>query len=145
VTSPFAKPVGGGAYFTAKDHIADLALVIEPKSVARDVPNEYQGVITKRDEVTADIAVFRNSQDIESKKPSLVLKSAKITNSALTGEAEQHIGTGVPLCVVVRKGTKAYRFTTDGLTDEALAAAGEWYVNREAAVNAAVASAPGFD
>lgn len=145
MTNPFAKPVGGGGnFFKAADHVADVALVIEPKSVARDVKNEYEGRVSYRDEVTADISIFRNSEDVDKRQPSVVLKGAKITNKALTGEAEQHIG-GAPLLVVVRKVKNYYVFTAEGVTPEAEAAAIDWFTNREKAVQAAIADAPGFD
>jgi hypothetical protein len=147
VTNPFAtQKNSGGAFFKPLDHAADLALMIEPKHVLKDQPNEYQGEKTIRDEIVCDITVFRNSQNIDEGTPFEVIRGGKITHSALAGEAREHIGTGTPMLVTVKKaqGKNYYVFDFDLPADRVTAVAA-YYTNREAALEAATADAPGFD
>ncbi|WP_405056946.1 hypothetical protein OG474_29930 [Kribbella sp. NBC_01505] len=136
----------GGAFFKPGDHSADLALMIEPKNVLENQRNEYQGDVTFRDVVVADITVFRNSQNIETQSPFEVIRDGKIDKTALVSEAREHVGTGVPMLVTVGKkpGKNYYVFNFDVPADRVTAVAG-YYTNREAALAEATANAPSFD
>ncbi|WP_405057034.1 hypothetical protein OG474_30400 [Kribbella sp. NBC_01505] len=104
--------------------------------------NEYEGKVTTRDEVTADITIFRNSQNVETKTPHEVVKDAVITHTALANEAERNIGQ-VLLCVV-RKVKNYYAF--QAVTDPAVeAAAGEYFERRDGELAEAMANVPAFD
>lgn len=151
MTNPFATQKNtGGAFFKPADHAADLALMVEPKRVLKDQRNEYNGDVTIRDEVVADISVFRNSQNVDQQEPFEVIRDGKITNTALVSEAREHIPApgedGVPMLVKVgkRQGKNYYEFKFD-VPDNVVAAVAGYYTKREAALNEAVADAPGFD
>lgn len=86
--------VGGGGFFKNKEHLEDLALLIEPKSIRKDVPNEFEGRTSLRDELKADVSVFANQADVENKKPSQIHKGVTITGVLLTRDLEPLIGDG---------------------------------------------------
>jgi hypothetical protein len=151
VTNPFATQKNtGGAFFKPAEHAADLALMIEPKRVMADQKNEYNGETTYRDEVVADISVFRNSQNVDNQTPFEVIRDARISHSALVSEAREHIPTpgadSAPMLVKVgkRAGKNYYEFKFDVPNDVMSAVAG-YYTKREAALAEATADAPGFD
>ncbi|GAB3830283.1 hypothetical protein [Kribbella italica] len=147
MTNPFATQKNtNGAFFKPAEHAADLALMIEPKRVLENQRNEFQGDVTYRDEIVCDITIFRNSQNLDEGAPFDVLRDAKITHSALAGEAREHIGTGVPMLVTVKKATgKNYYVFDFNVPGDRVAAVGAYYIKREAATEAATADAPGFD
>ncbi|TCC19977.1 hypothetical protein [Kribbella sindirgiensis] len=144
MSSPFNKPSGGsGSFFTPAKHVSDLALIIEAKSVRRDVPNTFNGVTTNRDEVTADITVFRNSQNIETRTPHEVMKNAIIHSSVLAKEAETNIGTPLLAKVAKPSGKNYYAFLEVPADIEAAVA--EYFEKRESALADAMADVPDFD
>lgn len=125
--------VGGGGFFSVKEHLGDLALLIEPKSIRKDVPNEYQGKTSLRDELKADVSVFANQADIEAKKPSQVLKGVTITGVLVVRDLEPLIGNGTIVTLdTTSKG--AYCMRPPQPADEAAAEA--YYEGREAAAEA---------
>lgn len=147
MTNPFATQKNtNGAFFKPSEHAADLALMIEPKRVLKDQPNEYQGEKTIRDEIVCDITVFRNSQNIEEGVPFEVIRDGKITHSALAGEAREHIGTGIPMLVTVKKATgKNYYIFDFNVPADRVNAVGNYFTMREGAIAEATADAPSFD
>lgn len=146
---PIAKPseVTGGTVFKPAEHMNDLALLIEPKHIERDVPNHYQGETTHRDEVTADITVFGTSEAVETATPTEVLKDVKVVHGMLTSTLERVLGAA--LVGIVRKiPTKRGAGFAFRDADEAVeAAVTAFYERREAAVQAALSSdaMPGFE
>jgi hypothetical protein len=134
VTSGFFKPA---------EHMTNLALLVEPKSIARNVQSEYNGQIRTRDEVVADISIFANQADIDNKKPSQVLKSVKIVHALLTKDVEHFLPDGA-ICVrlkkVSTKGGSAYAF--EDISDATLLDAAKAYYD---ARSEAAAAAPSFD
>lgn len=130
-------------YFKPLDHMTALALLVEPKSIARNVPSEYKGTVRNRDEVVADISIFENSGDINAKKPSNILKSVKVVHGMLTQALEHFIPDGAIVVQVTKVDTKngsgyVFRDVTDA---EVLGAAKAYYDGR----TAAAAAAPSFD
>lgn len=124
---------GGGGFFSNKEHLADLALLIEPKSIRKDVPNEYQGKTSLRDELKADVSVFANQADIEAKKPSQMLKGVTIVGVLVVRDLEPLIGGGtIARLDMTAKG--AYCLRPPAPSDEAAAEA--YYEAREAAAEA---------
>lgn len=147
MTSPFARPsdLGGGAFFKPADHMNDLALLIEPKTIARDVPSTYQGATRQRDEVLSDITVFANQGNLDSGTPSEILKSVKVTHGMLTSTLEKILGEAT-VAVIRKIPTQAgagFAFRDPSVEDEAKVVT--YYEAREAAITEAVASAPSFD
>ena len=141
--SPFSKPsdYAGASYFKPADHMSDLALLIEPKTVDRDVPSTYQGTTRVRDEVIADISVFDNQAALESGTPSSVLKSTKVVHGMLTSTLSKILG-GAMVATLTKTQTKAgsgFVFRdADAATEKQVAA---YFASR----SEAVAAAPGFD
>lgn len=143
MTSPFTKPsAGSGGFFKPADHVNDLALIVEPKSIKRDVPNEYQGKTTLRDELTCDITVFRNSQNVEQCAPHDVLKNVVVDKQVLTKEAT--IGEVMLARVGKPSGKNYYAWleVTDAAVEAACAA---YFEKREGAIADALADVPDFE
>lgn len=146
-TTPFAKAsdLGGGAYFKPADHMTALALLVEPKRIDKDVESTYQGTTRLRDEVVADITVFKTQESLDKGEPSEVLKSVKVVHGMLTGSLEKVMG-GAMLGIVRKiptKGGSGYAFRDVEGSHEALVA--NYFTQREAAAAEAVAEAPSFD
>ncbi|MEV4642790.1 hypothetical protein AB0J80_36160 [Actinoplanes sp. NPDC049548] len=139
----------GGAFFKPADHMTDLAILVEPKRIDREQPNTYQGKTTYRDEVTADITVFRTSESLEKGEPSEVIKGARIAYGMLTSTLDKILkqGAGGAIVSVIRKvptrNGAGYVFRdVEGSVLAQVAACAD---KREAALAEAVASAPDFD
>lgn len=139
----FAKPsdYAGASFFKPKEHQTDLALLVEPKTIERNVPSEYNGQVRNRDEVICDISVFENQADLENGRPSKILKSTKVVHGMLTSTVEKILG-GAMVATVTMVQTKAgsgYVFRdVDGETE---AKVGAYYTSR----SEAVAAAPSFE
>lgn len=142
-TTPFAKPsdYAGASFFKPLNHMTALALLVEPKSIARDQPNTYKGKTTNRDEVIADISIFDNQADLDSNTPSSILKSTKVVHGMLTSTLEKILG-GAMVAIVQEIPTQngsGYVFRdVDPATEGKV---GTYYANRAEAA----ASAPSFD
>lgn len=146
----FAKPsdLAGASYFKPGDYETALALLVEPKTIDKGVPNEYprgSGIVKPRDEVTADITVFKNQGDLEANKPSEVIKNVKVVHGMLTSSLEKILGSAMAAVVtkIPTKNGSGYVFRDLSPEDEAKVVA--YYDGRESAVAEAVAAAPGFD
>lgn len=143
MTSRFKKPseLSGGSFFKPAEYQTALALLVEPKELHKDVPNEFKGKVQPRDEVVADITVFNNSESLEKGEPSEIIKSTRVTHSMLTGTLSKMIGD--PLIGIIRmidtKAGSGYAFRdAEGDAPDLVEA---YYDKREAAVE----SAPSFD
>ncbi|MFC4336005.1 hypothetical protein [Salininema proteolyticum] len=138
--------VASSGYFKPAEHSGVAALLVEPTSVERDVPNEYQGVVTNRDEVTADISVFATAADAEAKRPSTVLRSVKVTHARLTPPASRAVAGAFIATVGQKPNEKGYVWLpVDAPVERAVT---EYYEARPAEadpVTPAPASADGAD
>lgn len=139
------KPQAGGSFFKPADHTNDLILVIEGKRILKDQKHTYQGKESLRDVGVADIAVFRDSSDIENREPSMILKDCQITSQILVSDLERNgwMDGGAGLAVIRRPGQAfVYR---DDFSKDAEEAATAWYEAREAERTAALDDMPSFD
>ena len=143
----FKKPgeLGGGSFFSPKDYETALALIVEPKSVRKDVPNTYNGVTKQRDEVSCDITVFRSSEELDGQAQPHVEKDVVVHHTALANAAQKAMGE--QMAALVRKlsgktGTPYYAFVDLDPSVEAKVVA--WFEAREAAMAAALADVPDF-
>lgn len=146
MTDPFIDPskLGTGSYFKPADHVNDLVILFEPKSFEGNVPNTYNGVQTFRDEVTANLYVFANSEQLSTKSPT-VLKDVKVVHGGLTRKLAQAMGSVVPgkvEKVTTKKGNTAWSLESATVD---LTPVKEFYVAHRAEVEANLASAPAFD
>ena len=138
----------GGSVFKSKDHLNDVAFLIEPKSVQKQVPNTYQGKTSYRDEVTCDIAVFRTLESLEKGEPSEILKSVRTVHPMLSDTLVKVLAAGPDNAVAVRldkvttQNGSGFVFRDLDATKAGLVSA--YADKREAAVAAAVADAPDF-
>lgn len=147
---------GGGNYFKPEEFKTATALLIEPKSLQRDVPNEYAGQVKNRDEVTADVTVFQSQADLDNGK-GVEFKGMTITHSGIVNK----IGTEIGDAVVGRMGKKKFPKspapawvidpddkpeTVEGtpIDDETFDKVVAYYEAREAAIAAALADVPSF-
>ena len=145
----FAKPsdVSGGTFFKPLDHMNDLALFIEPKRIDKGIENTYNSKTTLRDEVTADITVFANSEALAKGEPTEVIKGARVVHGMLTSTLERVMG-GAMVCVVRKIPTKSGAgYVFRDVEWEVEAAVGAYWEQRESAVPEALSSGdmPTFD
>lgn len=143
----FSKPseFAGGSYFKPKEHTSDLALLIEPTHIDKNVESDYNGQKRTRDEVTANITVFANTSELEAGKPGKIMKNTKIVHGMLTSTVERIIG-GAMVATVTMTATRngqGYVFRdVDAATE---AKVGAYFQARDAEIAANLADAPGFD
>ncbi|ROR95532.1 hypothetical protein EDD28_0088 [Salana multivorans] len=97
------KKQGGGGFFKPADHTNDLAILVEPKSIKRDQKNEYNGQITYRDELTADVTVFPNSSSLKPNGKPEVYQNMVIASKVLVSTIEHLVGTGDAVIQTVGK------------------------------------------
>lgn len=137
---------GGSSYFKPEQHKDAVALLVEPKSVERDVPNTYAGVTRNRDEVTADITVFLTEADLAAGN-AVVLNAVTVTHPGITNRLSRAIGESV----VGRLGKKQFEkapapaWVIDDVDDATFDKVAAYYEAREAAVAEAKANVPSFD
>lgn len=141
MTSPFAKRISGGDYLKAADHVNDLAIILEPKKVLKDQPHEIDGIKGIRDVAIADVTCFRNSEDVESGVPSLILKDVQITNQILVADVERNDWLGKVALVTIEKAKRAFVYR-DVVFPGAEAAAIAFYDKRNADIAANLDAAP---
>ena len=142
-----AKPseFAGASFFKPAEHMTDLALLIEPKSVDKNVPSTYKGTTRNRDEVICDITVFANQAALDKGEPTSEMKSTKVTHGMLTSTVEKILG-GAMVATVTKIPTQAGEgYVFRDVSPETEAKVGAYYEGREKAVEDALASAPGFD
>ncbi|GGN40073.1 hypothetical protein FHR83_007127 [Actinoplanes campanulatus] len=84
----------GGAFLKPAEHMNDLALLVKPKRIDKNVESTYQGQTRVRDEVIADVTVFSTSESLEKGIPSRVIKGCKIAYGMLTGTLERILNEG---------------------------------------------------
>lgn len=139
----FARPsdYAGNSYFKPADHMNDLAILIEPKTIERGVPSTYNNQTRIRDEVIADVAVFANQAALESGEPTSIIKSTKFVHGMLTSTLEKILG-GAMVATITKVNTQngsGYVFRdVDSATEERV---GKYYTAR----SEAIAAAPSFD
>lgn len=143
MTSPFSKPsdLGGGGIFKPGDRMNDLAILVEPKSIERQVPSTYQGTTRHRDEVIADISVFGTQEALDKGEPTSIVKSTKVVHGMLTSSLERILG-GAMVGVIRKIPTQAgsgyvFRDVEPDVEEQV----GAYYSKRAELED----SAPGFD
>lgn len=141
-----ASDFAGGAFFKPADHMADIALLIEPTKIDRGVSSTYQGTTRQRDEVTCTVTSFATVESIDNGEPTATLKDVKVVHGMLTSTLERNMNK--PFLGIIRKiptkGGSGYVFRDVEKADH-ITKASDYYIAREAEVAANVAAAPGFD
>lgn len=132
----------GSGYFKPLEHMTDLALLIEPKSIARGVQSTYNNQVRVRDEVVADVSVFANQADLNSQKPSNVLKSVKVTHGMLTSTLEHFMGGAIVVTVTKTTTQNGSGYVFRDVQDDALLGTVKAYFD---ARSEAAAAAPSFE
>lgn len=144
----FAKPSDfvGGSVFKSADHMKDVLVAFEPKSIAKDVTTEYQGQRRVRDEVTADITTFATAEALTNGEPTTIQKGIRVVHGMITSSLERNMGGA--MVAVVRK-VPTQKGSGYALRDvenpEHVTQALAYFEKREAEKAAALADAPGFD
>ena len=143
MTTPFAKPsdYAGSSFFKPKDYQNAVAVLVEPKTIDRDVPSTYKSQTRVRDEVISDVTVFEDQAALDSGKPSTILKSTKIVHGMLTSTVEKILGGAMvaTISTVPTQNGSGYVFRDVDSATEAKVAA--YYQSRAEAA----AAAPSFD
>ena len=138
----FAKPsdYAGASYFKPANHMNDLALLIEPKTIERNVPSTYAGQTRTRDEVISDVSVFSNQAALDSGVPTTILKSTKIVHGMLTSTVEKILG-GAMVATLTKVQTQAGSgFVFRDVDAEVEGKVGAYFTAR----SEAIADAPAF-
>ena len=135
----------GGAYFKPAENMNALALLIEPKSITRDVPNTYNGKSSVRDEVLCDISIFANTDALRNGEPSEVIMAAKVVHGMLTDTLSKIMGEATIATIAKIPTQKGAGYVFRDASPEATAAVTAYYDKRNAALEAAMADAPSFD
>lgn len=137
---------GGSSYFKPEEHKTAVALLVEPKSVQRDVPNTYAGVTKNRDEVTADVTVFATAADLAAGN-GRELKGVTVTHGGITNRLKNAIGESIVGALGKKQFEKAPApaWVIDDVDDATFDKVAAYYEAREAAVKAALDSVPDFD
>lgn len=142
-----ASDNSSGGFFKPADHANALGILFEPKSVKRDVPNTFKGVTKNRDEITADITIFTNQEQLDGKREPLIQKGVVIGYGGINSALEPELGGGA-VAGIVRKRKSNNDNEYYALVDPDSATFSKieaYYERREAARQAAVESAPDFD
>lgn len=144
--------IGSGLapFFKPGDHVSDLALVIEPTKLRKDVPSQFG----PRDHVVAKVYSFRTGESLDKGKPSSE-QTVDIGDTNLVKDLKQVMddaktaGDDSPALIATLqhyqpknggKKTWVFRLPQDGDYDKAAA----WYEARAAAEKEALANVPGF-
>lgn len=153
----FVKPssvAGSGEFLKGAEHVNDVAILFEPKSIRKDVKHKHNNVEKVRDELKADVTFFRTMADLQDGKPSKVAKGMVITYGMVIGTLEAALpGTpdggeaGGQVVGVLRKIPTANGsgYVIRDAEEEVFDAVVEYYDRREGAIAEAVADAPDFD
>jgi hypothetical protein len=141
--SPFAKPsdYAGNSFFKPKEHQTDLAILIEPKTIERNVPSTYNGQTRTRDEVICDITVFSNQSALDNGQPSKIMKSCKVVHGMLTSTVEKILGGAMVATVTTTQTQAGSGYVFRDVDNETEGKVGAYYTSR----SEATAAAPGFD
>jgi hypothetical protein len=141
--SPFAKPsdYAGNSFFKPKEHQTDLAILVEPKTIEKNVPSTYNGTTRVRDEVIADITVFSNQGALDNGQPSKIMKSCKVVHGMLTSTLEKILGGAMVATVTTTQTQAGSGYVFRDVDDQTEAKVGAYYTAR----SEAAASAPSFE
>jgi hypothetical protein len=145
--SRFAKPsdYAGNSFFKPAEHMTDLAILVEPKSIERGVPSTYNGNTRMRDEVLADISVFSDQGALDKGEPSKVMKNCKVVHGMLTSTLEKILG-GATVAIVTKIPTeKGEGFVFRDVDSDTENKVGAFFDAREAEVAAALEAVPDFE
>ena len=136
-----------GGFFKPAEHVNDLALIVEPKSIKHDVPNEYKGNKSTRHEVVADITVFANNAQLGGTGKPTVLKDHVIAGNGLSRSLEPLIADRGALGGVVAKvdAKKGSVWVFQDLNAETVEKIEAYLEARDAQREAAAESMPSFD
>lgn len=143
MTSPFKKPsdYAGNSFFKPAEHMTDLAVLLEPKTIEKNVPSTYQGTTRVRDEVIADITVFANQSALDNGTPTKIMKSCKVVHGMLTSTLEKILGGAMVATVTKTQTQNGSGYVFRDVDDATEGKVGAYYTAR----SEAVAAAPSFE
>ncbi|ABP53006.1 hypothetical protein [Salinispora tropica] len=152
----FVKPSANvsSEFLKGAEHLNDVAILFEPRSIRKGVPHRHNGVERIRDELKATVTFFRTMADLQDGKPSKVAKDMTITYAMVVGTLEPELpGTpsggedGNQVAGVLRKipTSSGSGYVIRDLDDDVWDLVVSYFLRREAAVAEAVAEAPDFD
>lgn len=142
-----ASDNAGGTFIKPAELSGALALLFEPQSIKRDVPNTYKGVTKNRDEITTNLTIFNNQDQIDGRQDPVVQAGMICGYSGINSALEPELGGGAVVGIVRKKksaeGNEYYGLVDpDGAT---FAKVESYYEKREAARQALIDNAPSFD
>ena len=138
---------GGGTFFKPAEYADVKAIMIEPKMYLEDRPNgNFAGT---RNELTADLTVFRNQESIDGNVEPEVLSNMLLTNIGLTQDfalAKDRVEASVyrlELKPASKPGYKPF-FCWAEVSDDVAHGVIEYATKREAEIKAALDDLPDF-
>lgn len=138
---------GGGTFFKPAEYADVKAIMIEPKMYLEDRPNgNFPG---KRNELTADLTIFRNQESIDGNVEPEVLSNMLLTNIGLTQDFENpqdRIEASVFRLVLKpasKPGFNPFYCWTE-VSDDVAHGVTEYATKREAEIKAALDNLPDF-
>ena len=142
----FHKPsdYAGNSFFPAKDHLTDLAIMVEPVSIERNVPSTYKGSTRNRDEVLSDVTIFGNTESLSEGAPTKVYKNTKVVHGMLASTLEKFLGGATVARLEKIPTENGAGFVFRDVDDEIEKQVEKFYEAREAAATEALASVPEF-
>lgn len=91
-----ARPseVTAGGYFTAKDQMNAIAIVVEGvKNLREGVENNFEGQVNRRDEAIATVTIFNNTAQLEGKQEPVVQANVVVAGNGLVRPLKAIVGT----------------------------------------------------
>jgi len=139
---------GGGTYFKPAEYADVKAIMIEPKMFLEDRPNRLKGPDATRDEMTADLTIFRNQESIDGNVEPEVLSDMLITNPGLTSDFKKPKDRVQTVYRLILKppsqpGYKPF-FCWTTVSDDVAHGVIEYAEKREAEIKAALEDLPDF-
>lgn len=136
-----------GSFLKPAELTNALAILFEPKSIKRDVPNTFKGVTKNRDEITTDLTIFTNQDQLDGKQEPVIQKGMVIGYSGINSSLEPEIGNGAVVGIIRKKksseGNEYYALVDPD--SGTFTKVDDYHEKREAARQAAIDSAPSFD
>ena len=138
---------GGGTFFKPAEYADVKAIMIEPKMYLEDRPNgNFPGT---RNELTADLTIFRNQESIDGNVEPEVLTNALLTNIGLTQDfanAQDRVEASVYRLELMPASKPGYKpfFVWREVSDDVAHGVIEYAERREAEIKAALDNLPDF-
>lgn len=135
---------GGGGFFKPADYLDSVAFLIEVYQFERQRPGNYG----PKDSALCDLTVFGTQESLDGGEPTEIRKGVRIENSLLAKDLEQVVGAATVVKLGQWQGKKAGAkpaWVWQQVSQDTKSKVVAYADAREAAIQAALDSAPDFD